>query len=178
MKQSQSQESTFKKRKMSSDGLAPPDEMHILQRSPSPDSVLAHWSRGVRGVVSNLGGGGEPNEVINGATPEPSHFFSSAFSVISSQFSRLPENVGLALSVARTKLLRSGVVDDKHYDVSVKSFCRGSCQRSCGFSHLLELLMLTESSLKQSSRQPRHYHQTRSYSRIWLASSLSHFGTI
>ena len=142
MKRSQSQETPLKKRKLSSDGLAPPEEMHILQRSPSPDSVLAHWSRGVRGIFSNIGGGEEPNEVINGATPEPSNLystFSSAFSVISSQVPRLPENVGLALSVARTKLFKSGLVDDKNYDVSAKSFCQGSCQRSCGFSHIWEL---------------------------------------
>ncbi|KAF7505932.1 hypothetical protein GJ744_012374 [Endocarpon pusillum] len=117
MERSQSQETPLKRRKMSSDGLAPPEEWHILPRSPSPDSVLAHLSHNLRGVFSNIWGDEEPNEVINGATPERSNLLASAYSVISSQVPRLPANVGLAISAARTKLFRSGLVDDKHYDL-------------------------------------------------------------
>ena len=116
------QESPAKKRKLSPDRLAPPEDMHIWQRSPSPDSPLATVSRGIRGIISNLRGGSPTNEVINGATPEPSNFFSNAFSTIGSQIPRLSEDFGLVLATAKTKLLKGGIVDDKHYDVSAKAF--------------------------------------------------------
>jgi hypothetical protein len=115
------QEAPVKKRKLSSDGLQPPEEMHVFQRSPSPESAVANWSRGVRGLFSNIGGGNETNEVINGATPEPTNFFSNAshaFTSISSQLPRLSEDVGLIASIARTKLFKGGIVDDKEYQVS------------------------------------------------------------
>lgn len=113
-----------KKRKLSSDGLAPPSppgDMYIFQRSPSPESGLAKWSCNIRGMFSNIGGGDQTREVINGATPEPSSFLSTAsnaFSTLSSQLPRLPEDVGLLTSIARTKLFNGGVVDDKRYEVS------------------------------------------------------------
>ncbi len=113
------QETPAKKRKVSSDGLAPP-KMHIFQRSPSPESAIANWSRGVRGIFSNIGGAGQTNEVVNGATPEPSNFFStasSAFSTLGSQLPRLSEDVGLLASIARTKLFNGGLVNDKNYEV-------------------------------------------------------------
>lgn len=115
------QETAAKKRKLSSDRLAPPEEMHIFQRSPSPESGLANWSRGIRGIFSNIGGGDQTNEVINGATPEPSNFFSTAsnaFSTLNTQLPRLTEDVGLLASIARTKFFKGGIVDDKNYEVS------------------------------------------------------------
>lgn len=115
------QETPPKRRKLSSEGLVPPSETHILQRSPSPDSGLASWSRSIRGVFSNMAGGDQTNEVINGATPEPSNFLTTAsriYSTVSSQIPRLPENLGLAASIARTKLLNGGMTDDKKYEVS------------------------------------------------------------
>lgn len=120
-KRSLPQEMPTKKRKLSNDGLAPPPDVHAFRRSPSPESGLASWSRGVRGMFSNIGGGDERNEVINGATPEPSNFFSAATSAIStvgSQIPRLSEDIGLFASLARTKLLNHGMVDDKRYEVS------------------------------------------------------------
>lgn len=119
------QETPAKKRRLSPDGLAPPAEMNIFQRSPSPESAVANWSRGIRGIFSNIGGGDQTNEVINGATPEPSNLFSaasSAFSTIVTQLPRVPEDVGLLVSIARTKLFKSGVVDDKHYEVGAHDF--------------------------------------------------------
>lgn len=115
------QETAEKKRRLSGDRLAPPPDMHIFQRSPSPESGLASWSRGIRGIFSNIGGGDQSNEVINGATPEPSDLLStasSAFTTLRSQLPRLPENVGLIASIARTKVFNGGVVNDKNYEVS------------------------------------------------------------
>jgi hypothetical protein len=120
-KRNMPQETPAKKRKLSPEGLAPPSEMHIFQRSPSPESGLANWSRGIRGIFSNIGGADQTSEVINGATPEPSNFFStasSALSTIGSQLPRLPENIGLLASIARTKFFNGGIVNDKHYEVS------------------------------------------------------------
>jgi hypothetical protein len=120
-KRTYSQDTPSKKRKLSSDGLAPPPEMHIFQRSPSPESGLANWSRGIRGLFSNIGGGDQNSEVINGATPPASNFFTTATSAIStlgSQLPRLTEDIGLLASIARTKLLHGGMVDDKRYEVS------------------------------------------------------------
>lgn len=118
------QETVAKKRKLSYDGLAPPPEMHIFQRSPSPESGLANWSRGIRGIFSNLGGGDQNNEVINGATTEQPTIFStasSAFSTLSSQLPRLSEDVGILASVVKAKLFKGGMVDDKQYLVSADS---------------------------------------------------------
>jgi hypothetical protein len=123
-KRNLSPETPAKKRKLSCDGLAPPEDMHIFPRSPSPESGVAHLSRGIRGFFSHIGGGDQPNEVINGATPEPSNFFtaaSGAFSTLSSQIPRLPEDFGLLASLARTKLFRAGIVDDKNYEVSANN---------------------------------------------------------
>jgi hypothetical protein len=72
-------------------------------------------------MFSNIGGGDQTNEVINGATPEPSNFFTAATSAIStfgSQIPRLSEDVGLLASIAKTKLFNHGMVDDKRYEVS------------------------------------------------------------
>lgn len=105
------QETVAKKRKLSCDGLAPPPEMHIFQRSPSPESGLANWSRGIRGIFSNIGGGDQTNEVVNGATVEHSTIFStasSALSTLSSQIPRLSEDVGILASIAKSKLFKGG----------------------------------------------------------------------
>jgi hypothetical protein len=117
MKRSLPQETPTKRRKLAADGLAPPADMHIFARSPSPESGVPSWSQSIRGMFCNIGGGNQTSEVINGATPEPSNYFTSACATIKSQLPRLSEDVALALSLVRTKLFRNGVVDDKHYEV-------------------------------------------------------------
>jgi hypothetical protein len=118
-------ETVSKRRKLQSAELAPPPEMHIFQRSPSPESGLANWSRGIRGLFSNLDGVDQNDEVVNSATPKPSNVIltaSDANSTLDSQIPRLPEDVGLLTSIASTKRFRGGLVDDKSYEVSADKF--------------------------------------------------------
>lgn len=115
-------EPAAKRRKRYSDEQFLSPEMQDIRKSPSPESGLANWSRGIRGIFSNIGSGDQTDEVINGATPKSSNFFSSAtkaFSTLTSQLPRLSEDVGLLTSITRTKLLAGGLVDDKHYEVSL-----------------------------------------------------------
>jgi hypothetical protein len=131
-KRSLPQETPNKRRRLSPDGLAPPAEMHILSRSPSPESGVRSWTQAIRGTFSNIGGGNKTTEVINGATPKPYSFLTSAYATIGSQLPRLQEDIGLGFSLIRTKLVEDGVVDDKRYEVSA----HGRCEQSCIFLHL------------------------------------------
>jgi hypothetical protein len=84
---------------------------------------LAKWSRGIRGMFSTPATDGEQDEVINPATPPTTpNFFSTAskaFTTLRTQFPRFSEDLSLIHSLAKTKFLAGGVVDDKNDEVSV-----------------------------------------------------------
>lgn len=67
-----------------------------------------------------MGGSDENARVINGATPPAFNFFSAAhnaYSTVRSQAPRMTDNIGLIASIAKTKFIDGGVMDDRRNQV-------------------------------------------------------------
>ena len=84
----------------------------------SPEPALASFGRNVKRMfTSSTANGAAVSPVINGATPSPRNFLKNLISDVASQAPRINENFGLLTSLAETKVLKGGLIDDKQYQI-------------------------------------------------------------
>jgi hypothetical protein len=112
-----------KKRKYAASPQLP--VLPIRSRSSTPERIIADMGDGVKKmfqrITSTATSDNDNSSVINGATPAPRRFFRNFLHDISSQDGRLGDNFSLLASFAESKLFSGGLLDDRQYQVSLKS---------------------------------------------------------